>query len=199
MYKCEFLPLLEICILYVFQGLHMPAINVIYFWENSLQFYNGTRFIVFYKSKYTHQKFSGCNPPVIKTKHVIEAIQFHARECNIWASCYRLFIILLCYTVDRLCGLVVRVSGYRSRGPGIDSRRFQIFWEAVGLELGPLSLVRTTEELLGRNSSGSGQQNRDWRPGGSVALTTQHPLSAKVGTTSPRSGGRSVGIVRSRT
>jgi hypothetical protein len=33
--------------------------------------------------------------------------------------------------LDRLCGLVVRVSGYRSRGPGSDSRRFQIFWEAV--------------------------------------------------------------------
>jgi hypothetical protein len=33
----------------------------------------------------------------------------------------------------------------------------------------------------------------------SVALTTQHPLSAKVGTTSPTSGGRSIGIVRSRT
>jgi hypothetical protein len=28
---------------------------------------------------------------------------------------------------DRLCGLVVRVSGYRSRGPGFDSRLFQIF------------------------------------------------------------------------
>jgi hypothetical protein len=28
---------------------------------------------------------------------------------------------------DRLCGPVVRVSGYRSRGPGLDSRRFQIF------------------------------------------------------------------------
>jgi hypothetical protein len=33
---------------------------------------------------------------------------------------------------------------------------------------------------------------------GSVALTTQHPLSAKVGTTSPTSGDRSVGIVRYR-
>jgi hypothetical protein len=30
-------------------------------------------------------------------------------------------------------------------------------------------------------------------------LTTRHPLSAKVGTTWPTSGGRSVGIVRSRT
>jgi len=28
---------------------------------------------------------------------------------------------------DRLCGLVVRVSGYRHRGPGFDPRRYQIF------------------------------------------------------------------------
>jgi len=27
---------------------------------------------------------------------------------------------------DRLCGLVVRVSGYRYRGPGFDPRRYQI-------------------------------------------------------------------------
>jgi hypothetical protein len=29
-----------------------------------------------------------------------------------------------------------------------DSRRFQIFWEAAGLERGPLSLLRTFEELF---------------------------------------------------
>jgi hypothetical protein len=28
---------------------------------------------------------------------------------------------------DLLCGLVVRVPGYRSRGPGFYSRRYQIF------------------------------------------------------------------------
>jgi len=29
--------------------------------------------------------------------------------------------------VDRLCGLVVGVSGYRYSGPGFDPRRYQIF------------------------------------------------------------------------
>ena len=43
---------------------------------------------------------------------------------------------------------VVRVSGYRCRGLGFDSRRYQIFWVVVGLERGPLSLVRSIEELL---------------------------------------------------
>jgi hypothetical protein len=33
---------------------------------------------------------------------------------------------------------------------------YQIFWEVVGLERGALSLVSTIDELLGRNSSGSG-------------------------------------------
>jgi hypothetical protein len=32
----------------------------------------------------------------------------------------------------------------------------------VGLELGPLSLVSTTEELLGRKSSGSGPEIREY-------------------------------------
>jgi hypothetical protein len=61
---------------------------------------------------------------------------------------------------DRPCGLVVRVPGYRSRRPGYDSRRYQFFWEVVGLERGPLSLVRIIGELLERKSSGSGLENR---------------------------------------
>jgi hypothetical protein len=32
----------------------------------------------------------------------------------------------------------------------------------VGLERGSLSLANTTEELLGRNSSGSGLENREY-------------------------------------
>jgi hypothetical protein len=47
---------------------------------------------------------------------------------------------------DRLCGLVARVLGYRSGGPGSipgTTRK-----NVMGLERGPLSLVSTTEELL---------------------------------------------------
>jgi hypothetical protein len=46
--------------------------------------------------------------------------------------------------------IVVRVPGYGFRGPGFISWRYQIFLEVVGLERGPLSLVRITEELLER-------------------------------------------------
>jgi hypothetical protein len=49
---------------------------------------------------------------------------------------------------DRLCGLVIRVLGYRSGGPGSIPGTTQK--KVVGLERGPLSLVSTTEELLDR-------------------------------------------------
>jgi hypothetical protein len=79
-----------------------------------------------------------------------------------------------------LCGLVVRVPGHRSGGPGFDSRALQEK-KVVGLERGPLSLMNTTEELLERKSSGSNLESREYgrrdpsrRPRGT--------LSAKVGT-----------------
>jgi hypothetical protein len=53
---------------------------------------------------------------------------------------------------------VVRVLGHRSIGP--DS--IPDFCEVVGLERGPLSLVSTTEELLGRNSSCAGLERREY-------------------------------------
>jgi hypothetical protein len=71
----------------------------------------------------------------------------------------------ICIFADRLCGLVVRVLGDRSRGPGFDSQRYQVFLEVVCLERGPLSLMNAIEELLGRNSSGSGIENREYGRG----------------------------------
>jgi hypothetical protein len=57
----------------------------------------------------------------------------------------KLFIFYL-FVGDRLCGLVVRILGYRSGGPvsipGTTRKKNE-----VGLEQGPLSLVSTTELL----------------------------------------------------
>jgi hypothetical protein len=52
----------------------------------------------------------------------------------------------MCSILDCLCGLVVRVLGYRSGLiPGTTRKK-----KVVVQELGPLSLVNTTEELLDR-------------------------------------------------
>jgi hypothetical protein len=59
----------------------------------------------------------------------------------------------------------------------------------VGLERGPLSLVSTTEELLGRKSSGSGPETEN------MAVRFRHadhvaPSISKFGTNKQRSLGR---------
>jgi hypothetical protein len=68
----------------------------------------------------------------------------------------------------------------------------------VSLERGPLSLVSTTEELLGRKSSGSGLENREYgrRNPSRWPRGTLYPQ--KLALNSRTSGDRSVGIVRSR-
>jgi hypothetical protein len=102
------------------------------------------------------------------------------------------------YTIqlDRLCGLVVRVPGYRSRSAGFHSRRYQTFWEVVGLERGPLSLVRIIEELLEWKSSGSGLENWINGRGDPFRWPRDTLYPQKLALTSPTNGGRSVGIVR---
>jgi hypothetical protein len=91
-----------------------------------------------------------------------------------------------------------------ARGPGLysagfDIRRYQIFWESVGLEMGPLSLVSTIEELLGRKRSGFGLEGRKY----GLTDPSRWPRGTlyphKLALTSPTSGGRSVGTVRPRT
>jgi hypothetical protein len=62
----------------------------------------------------------------------------------------------------RLCGLMVRVPGYRSRSPKFDSRLYQISREVVGLERGSLSVVSAIEELVARKYSSSGIESREY-------------------------------------
>jgi hypothetical protein len=69
----------------------------------------------------------------------------------------------------------------------------------VGLERGPLSVVSTIEELLGRKSSGSGLEIREYDRRDPSRWPRGTLYQPKLALTSPTSGGRSVGIVRSRT
>jgi hypothetical protein len=100
---------------------------------------------------------------------------------------------------NRLCYLVVRVSGYRSRDPGFDSQHYQIFWEVMGLKRGSLSLVSTIGELLGRKSSGSGLENRKYGCKDPLCWKWNTLHHQKLALTLPTSGGRSVSIVCSWT
>jgi hypothetical protein len=106
-----------------------------------------------------------------------------------------LFYIIIYFILERLCGLVVRVPGYRSRGPGFDPRPYQIFWEVVGVERGLLSLVSTIEELLGRKSSGSCLENGYYSRGDPSCWPSDTLYPQKLVPTKSTSGGRSVGIV----
>jgi hypothetical protein len=78
--------------------------------------------------------------------------------------------------------------------PGFDSRRYQIFWEVVNLERGPLSLVSIIEELLGRKSNGLGLETEKT----AVGILQGDPRGIlyppKLALSSPTSGHRSVGI-----
>jgi hypothetical protein len=73
------------------------------------------------------------------------------------------------------------VPGYRSGGPGSDSRA-QGGGEVAGLERGPLSLVSTTEEIFGRNSSGSGLEAENMAVGIRHADHVAPSIRKKVGT-----------------
>jgi hypothetical protein len=88
-------------------------------------------------------------PHIRRVSSILSGMMFHIMQ--IYFLQIRLYIV-------RLCVLVARALSYRSRGP--DSRYYQMFWEIVSLERGPLSLVSTTEELLGRQSSRGGDSLR---------------------------------------
>jgi hypothetical protein len=86
---------------------------------------------------------------------------------------------------------VCMFPGYRSRGLGSIPGTTRFFWEVAVLERGPLSLVSTIEELLGRKSSCSGLWNRDYgrRDPSQWSHGTLYPQ--KLALPSPTIGGRS--------
>jgi hypothetical protein len=81
---------------------------------------------------------------------------------------------------------------------GFDSRRYQIFWEVMGLERGPLSLVSTIVELLERKISGCSLENRDYGRRNLSCWPRSTLYPQKLELTLPRGSSRSVVIVRSR-
>jgi hypothetical protein len=125
--------------------------------------------------------------------YFLQWLEYWILDLIIWSFACNQFLLIL-YThmyacifvcvvlLDRICGLLVRVPGYIPRGPGFHSRRCRIFWEVVGLECGPLSIVRIIEEIHEWKISSSGLENRYQRPSRPVALTMRHPSTLKVGT-----------------
>jgi hypothetical protein len=63
--------------------------------------------------------------------------------------------------MDCFCGLLVRLPGCLPIGPGFDSRSYQIFWVAVGLERGPLSPCEDKWGATWKKISGPGLENWD--------------------------------------
>jgi hypothetical protein len=68
----------------------------------------------------------------------------------------------------------------------------------MGLERGPLSLVSTIEELLGRNSSGCGLETREYGRGDPLRWLRDTLYPQKLALTSQTSDGRSADLVRLR-
>jgi hypothetical protein len=93
---------------------------------------------------------------------------------------------------------VVTVLGYRSGGPGsipgVTRKK-----KAVGLERGPHSLVSTIEELFDRKVAAPVYKNENTAVGIRHAVHVASSIRKKLAITLPTRGGRSVGIVRSRT
>jgi hypothetical protein len=97
-----------------------------------------------------------------------------------------------------LCGLVVSVPGWlqiqRSQVPIPGAIRFaEQQW--VGLEQGPLSIVRITEELLEWKSSGLGSKIEINSGGDPLRLPRNALYLQNLALTSTTSSGHSLGVV----
>jgi hypothetical protein len=108
----------------------------------------------------------------INSKHTLLKIHFNIMlsSPNIYRLCLLIshslsFSFQDCILLPNFNHALLWSSGQSSwlqiHRSGFDSRRYHIFWEVVGLEPGPLSLLRIIEELHEWKSSGSGLRNRN--------------------------------------
>jgi hypothetical protein len=67
------------------------------------------------------------------------------------------------------------------QSPGFNSQCYQIFWEAISLEQGPLSLMRINEQLLEWKIAAPIWKTEINGCGGLSHWPQDTPLSAKVG------------------
>jgi hypothetical protein len=89
--------------------------------------------------------------------------------------------IYICY-VEESMPLWSNGQSFWLQGSVFHSRHYQIFWEVVGLERCPFSLVSTIEELLGRNNKNSGLGKPRLQPYRIHRADYEHPSIRKVGT-----------------
>jgi hypothetical protein len=94
---------------------------------------------------------------------------------KLWPGIPEVYIVLL-----KVMGLPLWSSAQSSwlqmQRPGFDSRHYQSFWEVVGLEQVPLSLVSTTEELHDRKSWDS---SLEWKEDGCRDPSHDHMAHSK--------------------
>jgi hypothetical protein len=99
---------------------------------------------------------------------------------------YNLMYFDIYYHYYFFCGPPLWSSGQSSwlqiQRSWFDSQRYQIFFRSSRSGRGPLSHMSTNEELLGRQSSGSGLENREYGRGNELRWPRNTPLSAKIGT-----------------
>jgi hypothetical protein len=90
-----------------------------------------------------------------------------------------LFPKSLLYGVNRYSEFTLLATDPEVR---VQFRRYQIMWEVVGLQRGPLSLMSTVEDLLERKISGCGLKTKNTVEGDPPRWLRDTSLSTKFGT-----------------
>jgi hypothetical protein len=125
------------------------------------------------RSQPTFPKSSITSDLVHPTSLCLQRISYSLNKCNIKMS----------YWNNTNINIYTNIHTRRQlQMSGFDFRLSQIFWEVVGLICGPLNLVSTTEEVLGRKCNGCGLENREYSSRDPSRWPRDTPLPAKVGT-----------------